>query len=210
MTLDEYRETWQRQGTVAGERADEEELLARVKRRAEAFDRKIFWRDVREIGAAVLVAGLFGWWAVDADAVLVRAGALVVVAGAVLVVWRIRRARSDGSAEVAARPVADRLRAEIRRVDAQIELLETVLWWYVAPPAAGLALMIVGGDAAGWSTLLQLAVVGVLGAGVWWLNRRAVRRGLRPRRRELVELLREVEDGGRSRRPGGQRTGGEE
>lgn len=205
MTLEEYREVWQRQEAAGPERKDEEELLARVKRRAEAFERKIFWRDLREIGAAVLVAGLFGWWAVSADTLLVRAGALVVVAGAGLIAWRIRRARRDGSAETAARPVADRIRAEIRKVDAQIELLETVLWWYVAPPALGLALMIVGGGSSGWSTLLQLVGVGVAGSAVWWLNHRAVRRGLRPRREELAEQLRQVENGERS----GRLRGGE-
>lgn len=195
MTLDEYREAWQEQADEDRNAPAEEELLARVKRRAEAFDRKIFWRDVREIGAALLVTALFGWWSLRAGEPLVRIGALVVVAGAALVVWRLRAARRDGTDERAALPVAERIRAEMRKLNAQIELLESVLWWYVSPFVVGLALMILGGDGSIASSLLQVTLVLLAGAAVWWLNRRAVRRGLRPRRRELADLLRKVENG---------------
>lgn len=57
--------------------------------RFERYDRKIFWRDVREILASGVVAAFYGYEALAAADPLARIGALVVVAGAALVVWRL-------------------------------------------------------------------------------------------------------------------------
>lgn len=193
MSLDDYREVWQEQEPPEGPGADEEELLARVKEESSEYDRKIFWRDVREIVAAVLVAALFGWWAVTAEAVLARVGAAIVVAGAGLIVWKLRRARRNGEDELAARPVAERLRAEIDKVEAQIELLEGVLWWYLGPPGVGIALMVFADGLEGWFEPVYLVGLVVFFGFVWRLNRRAVEESLRPRRRELARMLEQIE-----------------
>lgn len=196
MSLDEYREVWQQEDEDEGELA-EEELLSAVKERSEAFDRKIRRRDGLEIAVAVAVVLLFGYEAVTAASWLARAGAGIIVAGAALIVWRLRRARRNGGARLAGRPVAERLRAELEKVDAQIELLESVLWWYLGPPTAGAVLFVVGtGGGLDAMTLVAIALILAVGAVVWRLNRRAVRRDLRPRRRELAELLERIESDG--------------
>ena len=193
MSLDEYRDVWQQEAEDGDELAGEE-LLSEVKERSQAFDRKIRRRDGLEIAAAVAVALLFGYEAVTAASWLARAGAGIIVAGAGLVVWRLRRARRNGGARLAGRPVAERLRAELEKVDAQIELLESVLWWYLGPPTAGAVLFVVGtGGGLDAVTLIAIALILAVGAVVWWLNQRAVRRDLRPRRRELAELLERIE-----------------
>lgn len=193
MTLEEYREAWQRHEAREVPPPDDD-LVTWVARRAEAFERKVRRRDLVETIAAVAVVGFFGWEVATAPALLTKAGAAVVVAGACLVVWRLRRARGVLEADGAGRPVADRLRLQRRKVETQSELLESVLWWYVAPPALGAALFVYGVSGASRSTALSLAVVAGISAFVWWLNRRAVRRGLRPRREELDRRLRRLEE----------------
>lgn len=196
MTLEEYRDAWQGPGTDPEADLDEEELLAEVKERSEAFDRTIRRRDWLEIAAAALVVIAFGYEALTSEAWLARIGAAVVVAGSVLVVWRLRSARRDGRDELAGRPVAERLRAELEKVDAQIRLLESVLWWYVGPLAAGCLLFVVGIGDGHLGTLISVAVILAVSVLVWWLNRRAVRRSLRPRRRELARMLDRIEANG--------------
>lgn len=196
MTLDDYRDVWH-QETESGDELSEEELLSEVKERSEAFDRKIRRRDALEIAAAGAVVLLFGYEAVTAASWLARAGAGIVVAAAVLIAWRLRRARRDGGARLAGRPVADRLRAELGKVEAQIELLESVLWWYLGPPTAGAVLFVVGsGGGAGAGALIAIAAILAVDGFVWWLNRRAVRRDLRPRRRKLADLLERIQADG--------------
>ena len=194
MTLDDYRDVWQEQ-EPSDDFDDLEEVLNDMKERSEEYDRTIFWRDVREIGAAVLVAGFFGWTAVSAETLLTRIGALIVVAAAGLIVWKLRATRESGEDEMAGRPVAERLKAEIERVEDQIRLLENVLWWYLAPMGAGLVVMVASGGIEGWFEPVYLGGLVVFFGFVWWLNQRAVDRCYRPHRRDLVRTLRRIENG---------------
>jgi membrane protein implicated in regulation of membrane protease activity len=193
MTLEQYREAWQEHEGREVPPPDDD-LVAWVARRAEEFEKRIRRRDLVETVAAGAVVVFFGREVATAASLLAKAGAAVVVAGACLVVWRLRRARAELEADGAGRPVAERLRVQRRKVEAQIELLESVLWWYVAPPALGGALFVYGVSGASWSTALALAVVAGISAFVLWLNRRAVRRDLRPRREELNRRLRRLEE----------------
>lgn len=194
MTLDDYRDAWKEEAAPARRDPDEEELLASVRERSDAFERKIRRRDLLETLAAVLVAAVFGYEAATAATWLARIGAAVVVASAGFVVWWLRRARTAGPSRDVDRPVADRLRAERERVDVQIRLLESVLWWYLAPLALGMVLFVLGLASGPAATAVTLGVI-VAGCGVvWWVNRRALRREFRPRRRELTRLLAQLEE----------------
>jgi hypothetical protein len=120
----------------------------------------------------------------------------MVLAGLVLVMWRLYRARRIGGRGAAdpSLPVAEALRAEGRRLDAQISLLESVLWWYVAPLSIGVVLLTVGLRGTSWFTLAYSVVVALVAWGVVALNLRVVRRDLRPKRAELNALLSELGD----------------
>jgi len=167
-------------------------MMRTMKERSERYDRKLFWRDVREIGAAVLVAAFYGHEAATAGEPLALAGALVVVAGAALVVWMLLRARTDTVSERGATR-AERVRADVGKVDAQIRLLETVHWWYLAPLVVGLTLMTAASGIGGWREVLTLGAVYGGSYLVWHLNRRAADSGLRPHRRELARALDRIE-----------------
>lgn len=205
MSLEEYRDAWQRH-EERGIADRDDELVERIARRAEEFESAVRRRDLLETVAAVAVVAFFGYEVATAPSLLAKTGAAVVLAGACLVVWRLWRARAAFGTDDAARPVADRLRLQRRKVEAQIELLESVLWWYVSPLALGAVLFVVGLGGASGRTALALAVVAGVGVAVWWLNRRVVRRDLRPRCEELTRRLRRLEEPGRGG-PDGPRPG---
>lgn len=175
---------------------DDRDILALVHTGSRRLDRRIRWRDWRELAASAVVAV----WIVPAafrGPLLSRMGAIVILAGLVLVVFRLLRARRIGGATAvdASLPVAEALRAELRRVDAQIALLESVGWWYVAPLLGGSVLLVVGqsGARAPWLTIGYAAFAALFGWGVIVLNARAVRRALRPKRDELNAFLTQLE-----------------
>lgn len=192
MTLDDYREAWQEQNGSLEAGPDEAELLADVQERAEAFDRKIRRRDLMELLAAVLVVPAFAYELATAGSWLTGAGALVVILSSLFILLWLWRARHRSRRPTAGRPVAERLRILRDRVDAQVELLESVLWWYFLPLGVGVVLFMAG-QSGPWFTAVGALGVLLLYGWLWRLNQRAVRRDLWPRREQLTRLLRQLD-----------------
>jgi hypothetical protein len=175
---------------------DDRDILALVHTGSRRLDRQIRFRDWRELIAGVIVAALIAPAAARGP-VLSRIGAIVVLAGVALVMFRLWRAWRPGSASGTdpSLPVSDALRAELRRLDAQIALLESVGWWYVTPLLGGSVLLVAGVHAARapWFTLAYTIFAALLGWGIIRLNAYAVRHALRPKRDELSALLAQLE-----------------
>lgn len=184
-----------------------EQALMEIKKKARKFDRSILWRDVREAAAGLLALGAMGTASVLAPGWLPKLGlaVLAVCIGAVLTrLWRTRRAHGPLADDL---PTVERLRGEIRKVEAQARLLRTVRSWYVMPIAVGgtawmatltPAIGLQGGALlAGmlFAVAASAAIFGAVGWFVVWLNRRAVRLELEPYRTELVETLARVDAG---------------
>jgi hypothetical protein len=102
-------------------------------------------------------------------------------------------------------PLRECVEASLAQVEHQIWLLRNVHWWYLLPLA--LPMLIFLGHSAwntrerGVSLALSLAVfavtlIVVLAALSWayWLNQRAVRTSLEPRRHELETLLTSIKE----------------
>ncbi len=185
MTLDDAREVWKNESNAAT--MSDDQILTIVRKRSRDLDRKLLWRDLREglgglVLAALIAPGLIrGPW-------LTRAGTLVAVAGVLVVVTMLVRARhsvppSDDSSLI------ETLRVETAKLDAQIRLLETVLWWYIAPLTLGPVLMVAGEHGASWFTSIYILLAAGLAWGIYALNQRPVQRYLRPRRTDFQRLL---------------------
>jgi Flp pilus assembly protein TadB len=200
MNLDDAKALWSSDNeptdeTMSTRTLSDSEILRLVQEQSEAFDQKIRRRDLLESIAAVAVCLFFGWLAWDDPSPLVTAGSLIIVGGSALIFGRLRWTRARFANAPADQLVKQRLQHERAKVDAQIRLLESVLWWYIAPLLIGLLLVTVGDS--GWSAFTFVyGTVVLLGAGwIYVLNQRAVRRSLRPRRAELTHLLDQVEEG---------------
>ena len=172
----------------------DDEILALVHTRTRRFRRQIRFRDWRELVASGVVAVMIAPAALRGP-VVSRIGAVVILAGIVLVAYRLWRAGRllKASAFDPALPVAAALRAELAQVDAQITLLDSVGWWYVAPLLGGSIILVAGGRATVAFAAGYALFAAVLGWGIIALNRRAVRRTLGPRREEIAALLAGIE-----------------
>ncbi len=193
MTLGESRAAWAAGGREPeGRRMSDAELLALVLDRSAAFERTIRRRDWREMAAAgvaiVLLSPVLvvGPW-------LARVGVLLVIAGSALIAGMLTRARRLAAPGPDC-ALAEALRAERRRVHAQARLLETVLFWYIAPLAVGCVLVVAGLAGRSWATLGYAVVVALLSAGIYALNHAVVARELRPREAELDRMIADLED----------------
>jgi hypothetical protein len=191
MTLEETRAMWNAQVPPPEARSSDERVLEQVLARSRELDRVIRWRDARE-GIAAVVVALFMAPLLTKGTWLSRAGVLVILAGAAVILTVLLRSQR-GARPDAGWPLAEVLRAERARVDQQIRLLGSILWWYIAPLTAGLTLLTLGLGGVTWFTTAYLAIVALTQWGIYALNQRAVRNDLRPRRMELDRLLSELE-----------------
>ncbi|HEU4586415.1 MAG TPA: hypothetical protein VFR95_11740 [Gemmatimonadaceae bacterium] len=192
MNLDDARRAWQSQTMSEESKMSEDEMLQFVKRESSAFDRTIARRDRREVIAGIIVAMVFlpllltGPW-------LSRVGVLVVLAAIALIYRRLGAARRVEAGERVDLSLATLLETERSKVEGQIRLLESVVSWYIIPPAVGAMLIVIGLDGLSWFTAGYALFTLAIAVLVYWLNRLAVRHDLRPRRAQLDRLIQELQ-----------------
>ncbi|HEY2841105.1 MAG TPA: hypothetical protein VGJ26_18260 [Pirellulales bacterium] len=194
MTFEEIRKQWQSEVARPAATVDPQQLLADAQRRVGSLERGVFWRDVREIMAAVFVVCAFGAaWPLYRSSLVATLGVAVIVFSAPVIIYILLAANRRQSGEFAT-SVLDFSRQRLVWLDRQIRLLQTIFWWYVAPLSLGCMLVGWGLTPGRWWMFWQLAAL-CLGVAVLtvWLNRRAVRNELLPARRELVELIESLE-----------------
>ena len=187
----ELRELWC--GIAAGEKPMKpEELLLNAKRRTAEFDRTIRRRNLREIGAALLVAAFFGWGAYRADAPLARTGNLVISLSMVWVIGYLVRFGSASNAPDASADAETYRHALVERYDRQIRLLSNVKYWYLLPPYVGLLLLFAssfkGPGHPAWAAYIAPVLVTAVYAGIWYLNEVYAVGRLRADRESLLRL----------------------
>ncbi len=203
MNPDELRTLWSQQAVTPSLVRLSPEAIWRLASESTRFKRTIFWRDVREWAATILVAGGFLYMALKPGHIhwLMIAAAIIACLPMSYVALRERKSRAPQAASL-----TDHLRNSIAQVEEQILLLRSVGRWYLAPLALSATLFLVDGlinaplPRAERTLLLipfvlGVAIVAAVFYGVWWINQRAVRRHLEPRLRQLEETWAELANG---------------
>jgi hypothetical protein len=198
MTFDELQKNyWQKDAAGSKLTIDSDLLLREVKRNKESFESTIFWRDVREAVAGLGVSAFFlyfwirhGVWELLLLALLVT-GVIVFLLGGRI----IQRRKKPKMAETLSCCVW----SSLTQVNHQIWLLKNVFWWYLLPPAIGIAIFV---GRVAWAArsdrrvLIFLFTYSVfclfLYVGIYLLNQYAVRKELVPRKQELESLLKNL------------------
>jgi hypothetical protein len=204
MDPDKYQQAWRAQSSRERVAVDADLLLQEVRRSERAFRATIFWRDFREIGVALLMIPL--WFYLGARHALpwtwyLTVPVLVWIAGFMLV-YRMRHKQRPGQPDEPLLPCVKRSLAE---VEAQIWLLRNIFWWYLLPPTLSISAFfahVVWLSAVATNDWLAALVAATFLFGflfgiyafVYYLNQRAVRTQLEPRRQELLALLASLQD----------------
>lgn len=204
MEFDELKNAWQGQDAGQKVQVDASALTKLILREQRTWSHLLLCRDIREVVVCCLVIPFCLYSAIKMDLFtmyLVAGGALFV--GVFFIVDRLlqrhRQPRQD-------QPLVEFIKRSIDQNDHQIWLLRNVFWWYLLPPGIGVAAFLsyifyeLLHDGFSWQSELW-AVLFVAGValmcglvfwGAYWLNQRAVRDVLEPRKQELSELLDEL------------------
>ena len=191
MNPSEMENIWNKQKAIELTGENIAKVAAAVCAVDQKFRRTIWWRDLREIGAALIMAALVGltgqtWlrW--------IAAASCLFVTG--VIIWS-RIAVRERSREVS---VVDQVQQMIRETEMQIQLGRSVLWWYLLPCTVGIAAVALDRALATGRLSRELdpvnlaffvVTVGAVYGVIYWLNQRAVRKQLEPRRARLRNML---------------------
>jgi hypothetical protein len=188
MDFEELQRAWQASGAPPRVTLDAALVLREVRRNQLNFWATIFWRDVREVGVALLMTVYFSWHGHrhhDWTDYLLAFACLEV--GAFILIDRARQRRK---APAPADPLRTSIRESLAQVDHQIWLLKNALlvaflhsaWRQGRDPVSAIA-----------GLTGEVVFLALLYWGIYALNQKAVRASLEPRRRELADLLASLE-----------------
>ena len=204
MTFDELQNTWQSQSNLKL-KIDSDTLLREVKRNKRNFEFAIFWRDVREVSVAVMLFFFFLYFGIKHS--LWPLSLLAILCLWVSVFMVIDRVVQKRRQPCLSDSLFICIKSSLAQINHQIWLLRNVLWWYLAPLGAGLiiwfsycGLIVIISEEPSLRYLLFIlaCIVGTICLywGIYWLNQMAVRKELLPRKEELENLQRSLENSG--------------
>jgi hypothetical protein len=179
---DDLEQLWKTQPVEAAVKG--EDMRQVIVQKTEKFDRRIRRRNVREYAAAFVVALAFLFFARIIPDSLVRVGCVIVVAGALWIVYYLWRHGTGPVDPLPDQTLESYRRALIAKYDHQIRLLRTVKFWYLLPlyvglttANAGLLRMLSANHAPTLFVAINFVLATVFFGFVWWLNEvRAVRK----------------------------------
>ncbi len=195
MTFDELQRTWQTKETGFKLTIGSDMLLREVKRNKRSFEVTIFWRDLREVGVAIVMFVFFLYHGLESNhwPLLLLAVLVGFVAVFMIVDRIIQKRRRPQFAE----SLLSCIENSLAQVSHQIWLLKNVLWWYLLPPGIGIGIFIAyvawkirntGGMPLVFVLAYALFCI-FLYWGIYLLNQWAVRKHLIPRKQELEQLF---------------------
>jgi hypothetical protein len=200
MSLDKFQQAWKAESSQVRVTFDADLLSKEVQKSHERFRSLIFWRDVREVGLSVVMIPAWfvlgniipvpwTWW--------LTVPVLLWIGGFMLV----DRKRHPQSPSDPGEPLLYYANESLNQVEHQIWLLRNVFWWYLLPPSLSLMAFFLhvawNSSSNGWEFTLVAGASGlfllVVYGWVYWINQRAVRDQLEPRRQHLEKLLANLE-----------------
>ena len=184
MNFESLQQRWQQQETRSQVKVDASLILQEVRRNHRSFQAMIFWRDFREVGAALFVAVFIIIHGRDwKDWLLAVAGSGV---GIFLLRDHLRQRKQRPRASEDLRLYVQHSLDEVRH---QSWLLRNVLWWYLLPLMVPMLISNAVQADTVRQGVRQSVVIVVMAWLIYKLNQHAVRKQLVPREQELERLL---------------------
>ena len=141
---DELQKLWATETPPALTEEERNMIVQKAERKLAAFDRRLQWRELREVLPAIVVSAMFGAYFMMSSTPLARLSAVVMVAISLWIAfYLLRHGRGPANPSPAA-PLSEYRDGVAAKFDHQIRLLSNARYWYVLPFYLGFILYTVG------------------------------------------------------------------
>lgn len=173
-------------------------LIANLKIKIKKIDRTLFFRDAREIAAAVVVMVVFSYKSYTENILVSKMANALVAIWCIYVIYRLLDVRKYKQVSDLGSTLKMQLAQQKMYLQKQAHLLDTALTWYIAPPAVLGMISIIGRSYSGgfeWGKiLLSLAIILIISWGIYVLNRKAAKSAYQPLIENIDNILAQLDE----------------
>ena len=198
MKLDDLKQDWQQ--TVSSQSTDDDltKVVATLEKETTKVDKEIKRRDLLEISIAFLLIPFWLYGLSNSAGTMQTIGFCIAIISCLYIPYRLTKAKKVS--ELRSSSIKDFLIREQQKVQQQKRLLESIVWWYIAPLTLSIVLITLGAtvDDSGMfhvNTYLQkyYSALVLLIIGVYLLNKRAAKKKFTPLLKNIERRLTELE-----------------
>ncbi|MBL4655994.1 MAG: hypothetical protein JKY33_09250 [Bacteroidia bacterium] len=190
----EIKELWQRSVTADRIQLERSTLLRDVSKELNTIEKAVKRRDLLEISAAIFVAVAFIPIAITAPGLISKIGAGLVIPSSLFVIFKLLQVKKYQKPKGLARSLKENLIHQRDFLEKQKALLDTVLYWYILPPAIGITMYVIGLNSSLSALVTRLSVLLVMYVAVYFLNKHAVKKDLIPLLEKTNLAISEIEE----------------
>jgi uncharacterized membrane protein len=193
MMEDELIKIWQSSPKVEQVKFEKSRLMLDLQSSLNRLQRSWKFMELREIIVALIVIPFFIHRAYIADEILIKIGSIWIVLSGIYIITRLTSVKKY-KPNISKETYLDYLFKSKEYLSIQKKLLSTVLYWYFLPCAIGILLVFVGSIEN--MQKLSLNILGLIGLGaiIYFLNKRAVKKTIQPRLEKIDELIKVMEE----------------
>jgi hypothetical protein len=197
MKLEDLKNDWQQNMTISTQ-SNLPELIAMLRNKTSKIDKEIKRRDFIEITIALGLIPVWSWSLINSAGTVQSIGLLLAIASCIYIPYRLLKAKHVVSTKTTS--TLDYLLSERDKVKQQQQLLETVVYWYIAPLTLSIVLITLGAtiDATGNVTIsaqmtIYYLMLTILVVGIYHLNKRAAKKKFGPLLNKIEQRLTELQ-----------------
>jgi hypothetical protein len=187
MMEEELIKIWQSSPNQERIKFEKSRLIIDVQSSMDHFHKKIKYRDLRELIAAIIVIPIFAYITYAIPFMLSKIASVLTIAWAIYIIIHLRNARKHKPSAFS-EAYLEYLYKTKDYLTIQKQLLDSVLYWYIFPGITLTMLFVIGIGVP--AKIMRMAILNVvLAVATYVLNKRAVKKQIMPRLLKVNELI---------------------
>ena len=170
---------------------NEEKLMSELTINMKKFDKKVFYRDLREIIIAIIMLPIFVFIAYAIPMILSKVGAIILSLWCIYVIYYLRK-NNKQNPNLDQLPNKEYLTEKRAFLLNQYNLVNGALYWYITPFCIGTLFFINGVDLPLGKSILFNGIIIAMSAVIYFMNKKAARVNIQPKIDEVDHLISEL------------------